>query len=193
MRALIQIAALLGTLLLAGCSGPPADLGKDKPAEIAGLTAEIMSLGEGIDPEEAARAAEIGILYPGVLATEYEIEDPPLIHNFKVNRGIKPRGLCREWADDMEARLATENFRTLSLHRAIANADNPLLIDHSTVIVSRKGDAWDEGVVMDPWRYGGTLFWAKVKDDTRYPWRARQDVFAERREWRETRGEAVAN
>ena len=188
MRFLLSLIALMGTLLLSGCGGPPEGLGQDKPAEIAGLTAEILKLGPGIDPVEARRAAEIGILYPGELAIAYEIEDPPLIHNFKVNRGIKPRGLCREWADDMEARLAVEEFRTLTLHRAIANADNPLLIDHSTVVVSRAGDPWDEGVVFDPWRYGGTLFWAPVAEDTRYPWRAREDVFADRREWRASRG-----
>ena len=191
MHAILRIIALCGTLLMAACSGVPEGFGEDKPSEIAGLTTEIMNLGPGIDPEEAARAAEIAILYPGVLAREYEIEDPPLMHNFKVNRGLKPRGLCKHWAEDMQVRLRQENFRTLELHRAIANADNPLLIDHSTVIIGRKGDAWDDGIVLDPWRYGGPLFWAKVSEDDRYPWRNRVDVFAERREWQASRGAAA--
>ena len=91
--------------------------------------------------------------------------------------GLKPRGLCWYWAMDMESRINAEGFETLTMHRAIANADNPFLIDHSTAIIARAGDAWDEGIVLDPWRFGGRLFWDQVEDDTRYTWVAREVVF----------------
>ncbi|MGB2201321.1 MAG: hypothetical protein ACPH5G_08295, partial [Pseudooceanicola atlanticus] len=119
------------------------------------------------------------ITYPLALRAQYEVTDPPLIHNTKVNMGLRPRGLCWHWAEDLENRLAAENFQTLDLHRAIANADK-LRIDHSTVILSAQGDTMEQGIVLDGWRKGGDLFWALVPEDRRYEWERRDVVFARR-------------
>ncbi|MEO0390279.1 MAG: hypothetical protein AAF218_04990 [Pseudomonadota bacterium] len=170
--------ALFTALTLAACGAPPAPRASNP--EIAALTQAFMAMSPVVDPEEAARAARIAYDYPLQLRAEYQVTDPPLVHNAKVNAGRRPRGLCWHWADDMQARFQAEAFQTLSLHRAIANSDN-MLIDHSTVIVSALGEGWDEGIVTDPWRYGGRLFWSPTLQDTRYTWIPRQQVFAERR------------
>jgi len=164
---------------LAGC-GKPVDptISRDDSVNVAKLAQAIIALNPNVDPGEAGRAAKIAYSYTQQLAIAYEITDPPIIHNMKVNSGVRPRGLCWHWAEDMEARLRSEGFRTLSLHRAIANAFNPILIDHSTVIVSARGDTMEQGMVLDPWRYGGTLFWAPVPEDKRYGWVEREIVFA---------------
>lgn len=166
--------------LLAGCGekgfpgGPPMASRDDVDA----LALAVKELGEEIDPEEAERLARVTYEYTHTLAMQYEITDPPLIHNTKVNLGLKPRGLCKDWADDIEARLRQEGFESLSFHRAIANADEAFRIEHSTVIVSRKGDDMSEGIVLDPWRFGGVLYWGKMVDDEDYRWVPRQQVFA---------------
>lgn len=178
-----SIFSFLILLALAACEAPtPEDNTQTDRRAIEDLTQLIQNLGPEVNPAEAARAARISVTYSRQLQTEYQVEDPPLLHNWKVNRGLKPRGLCYHWADDLEARLAQENFQTLSLHRAIANATN-IRIEHSTTIVSRRGDAFDEGVIVDPWRYGGTLYWSKVLEDTRYIWVQRDEVF----EWKRAR------
>lgn len=164
-------------LLLAACAsygpdGPPAAT----QAEVAALERGILALGPEVDPEEARRAAEIAFAHTRQLALEYEITDPPLIHNTKVNMGLRPRGLCWHWAEDMENRLRAENFVTLDLHRAIANADNEFRIDHSTAIISARGAAHDEGIVLDPWRQGGVLFWSPLLEDDKYVWVERSVV-----------------
>lgn len=140
------------------------------------LEQNILALGEGIDPAEAARAAQIAYDHTRELAARYQITDPPLVHNSKVNMGLRPRGLCWHWAEDMEKRLVAENFQTLDLHRAIANADNPFRISHSTAIVSRKGDDMFAGMVLDPWRLGGVLTWVKTVEDDKYNWRPQAEV-----------------
>ena len=176
-------------LFLAACSSPPeAARDGDHGPEIAALTQSILDLGPGIDPEEAARAAQIAYEYTDTLKARYEITDPPLVHNTKVNAGLRPRGLCWHWATDIEERMNQENFQTLTMHRAIANAFNPILIDHSTAIIGRAGDAWDDGIVLDPWRYGGILHWDQVAEDTRYPWEHREQVHARWNELQVTRG-----
>ncbi len=167
--------ALLALLIVSACTSY--DLSQPvSQSEIADLTRAIQNLGPAVDPDEAARAARIALTYPRQLAVQYGITDPPLIHNTKVNAGRRPRGLCYQWADDMEARLRQENFQTLELHRAIANATN-ILIEHSTVIISARGDDMFKGIILDPWRYGGLLFWSPTLQDERYKWVPRQEVF----------------
>lgn len=155
--------------------------------EIAELTRAISSLGADVDADEAAQAARIAMEYARQLATEYRLTDPPLVHNTKVNLGLRTRGLCYQWADDIEARLQQEDFRTLTLHRAIANANRVFLIEHSTVIVSRRGDTMFEGVILDGWRNGGRLFWSPTLEDARYKWVPREEVFKEKRRLRNAR------
>ncbi|CAD0183615.1 hypothetical protein RUESEDTHA_00488 [Ruegeria sp. THAF57] len=171
------LAFVFALAILGACSVAPSSTGD----EVQRLAAEIRSLGPDIDPEEADRAARIAYSYTAQLAQEYEITDPPLIHNAKVNKGLRPRGLCWHWAEDIERRLDQEGFQTLEMHRAIANADNPFRIDHSTAIISRKGETMYDGVVLDPWRYGGTLFWSPLPEDTKYEWVPREIVLEKRR------------
>ncbi|WP_375690554.1 hypothetical protein [Pseudooceanicola sp. LIPI14-2-Ac024] len=154
--------------------------------EVAPLAAEIAALSPDVDPEEAARAARIALTYPLQLRAEYEVADSPLVHNTKVNMGLKPRGLCKHWAEDMEDRLAAEGFQTLDLHRAIANADTAR-IEHSTVIVSARGDGLYDGIVLDPWRFGGDLYWGATTADEDYPWLPRPAAFRARRDREEAK------
>lgn len=171
---------LFSGVALAGCATPPVHA----PDEVNRLANGITALNPTIDPGEALRAADIGINYPKQLRAQYGVTDPPLIHNIKVNSGSRPRGLCWHWAQDMQTRLERENFQTIITHRAIANGYTRLLIDHSTVIVSAVGDDFEQGMVLDPWRFGGTLYWAPTLQDEKYTWVHRQEVFA----WKRARG-----
>ena len=175
--ALKRIVCGLCLLILAACGVPEAYRTPVGPEDIDALTRAILDLGPQVDAGEARRAAEIAYSYTARLAVEYQIEDPPLVHNAKVNAGVKPRGLCWHWAEDMERRLDAERFRTLDVERAIANAFNPVLIDHSTAVIVARGDGFADGIVLDPWRYGGRLFWDQTVDDTRYGWMDQQEVF----------------
>lgn len=166
-------------MVLAGCGAPPPP---PDGQEVTRLSAAIRSLGPEVDPEEAARAARITYEHTHQLALEYEITDPPIVHNTKVNMGLKPAGLCWHWARDIENRLKQEDFKTLDLHRAVANSDNSFRLEHSTAIVSAKGDDFDQGIVLDPWRKGGRLTWAAVTEDRAYKWEKRNEVVARKLE-----------
>lgn len=171
MRALIAALLLIG---MTACT--PATLLPASDRDIAALAAEIQTLGADVDPAEATRAARIAYETSFALAQSYQITDPPLIHNAKVNAGTRPRGLCYHWAEDMEARLNQEAFQTLEIQRAIANSEALLLIEHSTAVITLKDAPMTDGIVLDPWRKGGTLFWSAVTQDRRYDWHPREEV-----------------
>lgn len=172
---------------MAACGTAPEKSAMAPQSEVKRLENYILKMRDDVDPVEAARAATIAFDHTRTLAIQYEITDPPLVHNTKVNLGLKPRGLCWHWAEDMENRLNAEGFKTLQMNRAIAEGRG-VRIDHSTAIISAAGDGFTRGVVLDPWRNGGELFFAPVVEDTRYFWEAREVVLGRRRDLREVAG-----
>ncbi len=172
---------LLALMSLWGCGANPARHGPPSESDIASLEGMILALGPGVSAEEAERAARVAIQHARELAVSYRITGSPLWHNTQVNLGFKERGLCWHWAEDMEARLLAERLETLEIHRAIANAFNPLRIEHSTAVITRKGDGFEHGIVLDPWRLGGTLTFVPVLEDPDYKWEERQRVLAKKR------------
>ena len=146
------------------------------------LQLAIQSLDESIDRNEAHTAATIAIEYPQQLPKQYEITDTPLVHNVLVTLGVKPRGLCVDWTADLITRLRKERFHSLDLHWGVANYDSVFSIEHSTVIISARNQALDQGVVLDPWRNGGDLFWSPTLEDPSYEWQAHAEVHAHKRQ-----------
>jgi len=175
----------LAFLLTQGCasSRPQVDLPPMvEQQRIAELNQAIRSLSDDIDPQEASLAARIAIEYTRQLAQEYEISSSPLTHNMLVNVGAKPRGLCVDWTSDLLARLQQERFYSLQLHWGIANYENAFRIEHSTVIISARGDTLNQGLVLDPWRQGGRLFWAPTLQDPAYRWHPQAEIHALKRQ-----------
>ena len=175
----------LAFLLVQGCASlrPQVDLPPMvEQQRIAELNLAIRSLSDDIDPHEASLAARIAIEYTQQLAQEYEISSSPITHNFLVNVGAKPRGLCVDWTSDLLARLQQERFYSLQLHWGIANYENAFRIEHSTVIISARGDSLDQGLVLDPWRQGGRLFWAPTLQDPAYRWHPQAEIHALKRQ-----------
>lgn len=176
-----SIAGLFGLLVLTACGVAPEERAPVDPVQVEELRMQIMGLGPDIDPDEAARAARIAFQHTRDLAIAYQITDPPLIHNSKVNMGLRPRGLCWHWAEDMQTRLEAEGFETLVMHRAIANSQNAFRIEHSTAIVSASGDDFMAGIVLDPWRKGGVLTHVRTATDPDYSWDPQAEVLARKR------------
>ncbi len=179
---------VLSLAVLAGCAGlrgagtaPAAGQAAGEAQRIAQLSAVIVALGTEVDADEARRAAEVAVRYPLQLAAQYQLTTPPLWHNTLVNLGVKPRGLCVHWTRDMLIRLRELRLSTLTTHWGVANAEAVFRIEHSTAIIGIRGEPMESGVVLDPWRDSGRLFWSKVGDDTRYRWRPLAEVQAERR------------
>ena len=185
--------SILLLLLLQACatgSGPVDNTAAADRQRIDDLDRAILALGSGVDPDEASRAARVAIEYSRQLAREYEVEGSPILHNLMVNLGIKSRGLCVHWTQDLRDRLDEEEFRSLDLHWAIANYESLFRIEHSTVVISARGDGLERGLVLDPWRNAGDLFFAPTLEDADYRWRPRAEIHAlkdQRAELRQSR------
>ena len=137
--------------------------------QVLRLKKDLESLSNDLDAKEAFLIANTAIRFSMVLANQYELVRPPLLHNHLVNAGTKKRGICFHWTQDLIKRLRELDQKSFDFHCGIAYADSWLRITHSSVIISAKGKAFEDGIVLDPWRNSGRLYWISVKKD-RYPW-----------------------
>jgi hypothetical protein len=168
-------------LALAGCAHPGGRGGTAlRPASAAARgaaasdAASIQLLGEALAALDSSVAAiEAHRVAAGAheqarqLAREYRVARPALFHNLLVNVGLKKRGLCFHWAEDLSARLQGMNLVTLEVHWAIARAGTAR--EHNALVVTARAQPFERGVVLDAWRHSGRLHWGRVAAD-RYPW-----------------------
>ena len=129
----------------------------------------LLALSATVDKTEAMLVAETAVRESAVLAEEYQLVRPAVAHNLLVALGIKDRGLCYHWTEDLMKRLQALDLKSLQLYWGVAHRGSELR-EHNCVVVSAKGKGFFKGIVLDPWRNSGNLFWARVtKDD--YPWK----------------------
>ena len=175
-------------LLLSGCSTTPVVMQYESSVEqsrVERLTRDITRLSPFVDPAEASEVANIAINYSYQLAEEYEITRSPIMHNLLIQMGVKERGLCIHWTEDLKKRLQAENFRSLEFHWAIGNYHKPLRLEHSSVVVTANGGSIEGGLLLDPWRYGGRLYWNQTSLDEDYDWFPREVIREEKLAQRE--------
>lgn len=148
-------------------------------AKIAELEQLLLSLGPDVDPLEAANIAGSSVNYALELAEQYRLTSQPVIHNVLVNYGLRPRGLCIHFAEDILRMLLAKNLRTFDVYWGVAYPTEPFRLEHSSAVVTAKGQPFESGVVLDGWRDSGKLYFVRVPDDQRYSWELFNDKVTE--------------
>ena len=141
---------------------------RDGSGTVATLHERLLALSPTVRSDEAKRVAIIAHDASQRLGREYRVAGPAHFHNFLVNAGLKKRGLCHHWARDLGGQLAALKLRSLVLRWGIARAGT--LREHNAVVVTAPRQPFERGIVLDPWRHSGRLFFGAVASD-RYPWR----------------------
>lgn len=178
-----RLGGLLLAILLSGCTaqfdnvylsadGDPrlSKLDTDMRQRIDQLATALIALDPmTVDPQEATDVAHDAFVYPMHLANDWDLAWPPVWHNTLRNVKQRKAGLCVDWTRAMRAWMRQKNLQTFDLYWGIANKGNAWR-EHSTLVVTAKGQPFETGIVLDPWRNSGKLFWSKVTDDKYYQW-----------------------
>ncbi len=146
----------------------PSD-GQTYREKIKRLEHELMALSPTVEETDAQILAETAIRESAVLAEEYQLVRPAVAHNLLVVLGMRERGLCYHWTEDLMKRLQALNLKSFQLHWGVAFRGS-LMREHNCVVITAKGQDFFEGIVLDPWRNSGNLCWARVTEDS-YPWK----------------------
>ena len=137
--------------------------------KIKQLEQELIGLSATIDKTEARILAETAVRESAVLAEEYQLVRPAVSHNLLVVFGIKDRGLCYHWTQDLMTRLQALGLKSFQLQWGVAYRGSELR-EHNCVVITANGQSFFKGIILDPWRNSGTLYWARVNKDS-YPWK----------------------
>lgn len=152
---------------MAGCSARLARLKGGLEESIPPLATRLAALSPSVRHDEARQTARIASEHSLELAQSYRVVRPPALHNALVNLGVKRRGLCHHWTADLFTELRSHRFASLEVRWGIARAGT--LREHNAIVITARGDMFENGIVLDPWRQSGRLHWCEVKQDS-YPW-----------------------
>jgi hypothetical protein len=137
-------------------------------ADDPSLSRRIAVLSPTVSPDEARRVAYTAYMTGRELHREWRVAWLPGIQNFLVNTGRRKGGLCFQWATELLARLDALKLQTLELHWAESGPNTGA--EHNVIVVTARGQAFGEGILLDLWRYSGSLVWTHVAMDPDYHW-----------------------
>ena len=163
---------LLLMFLLCSCAYQP-DNQTEKQTRIAALTLELQKLSPNADKKEALHFASIAVNTAANFSEQYQVNMAPWIHNIEVNSGIKTRGLCFHYANDLAAKLQPVAPPHWQLH--FVQAKPKELLEHNAIVITGAGKPWQSGIVLDSWRNSGVLYFSPVMED-KYPWQLKNNL-----------------
>ncbi len=139
-----------------------------KSADDPILCNRIMALSPMVRPDEAAGVVRCAYTTGRELAREWRVVWMPGVQNFLVNIGARKGGLCFQWAAELLLRLHALKLQTLDLHWAESGAGTSG--EHNVLVVTAKGQAFEQGIILDNWRNSGHLLYGTVTMDPEYRW-----------------------
>src|ERR1044071_229160 len=147
-------------------------------ADDAVLRNRIAALSPAVQPEEAQRVVRCAYTTGRDLQREWGVVWPPGLQNFLVHTGQRKGGLCFQFATELLLRLDALKLETLELHWA--ESFERTMSEHNVIVVTAKGQPFQQGILLDNWRYGGPLIWGPVTGDPHYEWKENKAEAARR-------------
>jgi len=145
---------------------------KDK--DVQKLYKEITSLSNTISKDEALDIALFSTSYTKQLANSYDLVGTPKFQNFLINIGLKKKGYCYNYADDLAKALHQRGYQTVSIYRAAHKIHT--YFEHNCVVITPK-ERNDIGVILDGWRNAGKLYFDYMSRDRKnYNWKIFQKI-----------------
>lgn len=139
------------------------------------LYSVLLRTNRSINHAEARTISREAVSYSRNLASKYKVTTPPLVHNFLVNIRAKERGLCYQWSDDLYLHLKKFHFKSVRLKPVGANIGKFWTEHNALVILPKNSNNFEQGVLLDPWRNSGKLYFTPILNDPEYKWIVRTD------------------
>jgi hypothetical protein len=123
--------------------------------------------GQDISGAEADRLAKKIVAEIYRISQEYRIVMTAMFQNFLVNIGMKDKGHCYHYVGDLLDVVKQDAWQEFDIYWGAANQGN--FRENNALVVTAKGEPFEEGLAIDAWRAAGRPYWHAVKGD-RYPW-----------------------
>jgi hypothetical protein len=127
------------------------------------LASQLAALSPRVNREEARLLAECVYATASQLRKEYRMVGPPVFNNFLVHWGIRKRGYCFHWSEDLLVALDALKLTSLELRWGEAHAGT--WRENNCIVVTAKGQQFNRGIILDCWRNSGHLHYGPVLSD----------------------------
>ena len=132
-------------------------------ANAEALANQLASLSPRVDRTEAKLLADCAFASVSQLRRQYRMFGTPIFNNFLIYHGLKKRGYCYQWSEDLLVALDPLKLKSLELHWGEANPGN--WRENNCLVVTAKGQPFNHGIVLDCWKHFGHLRWNLVLSD----------------------------
>lgn len=122
---------------------------------------------DALNHESIALAMEL-IGQTETLREKYKSFFIPVVHNMMLDVGIRKRGACKHWAEDLLNHLHTVNRNFFSITWGESHPGK--FTEHNVAVLIPRGRKFEDGLLFDPWRTSGTPFWIRVTEDKHFRW-----------------------
>ena len=128
------------------------------------LANQLTALSPRVDRPEAKLLADCAYATVSQLRRRYRMFGTPIFNNFLIYRGLKKRGYCYQWSEDLLIALDGLRLTSLELRWGEANPGN--WRENNCIVVTAKGRPFRSGIMLDCWRHLGHLYFGPVVADT---------------------------
>lgn len=136
------------------------------------LSQKLITLDNHIDKKQALKISYTILKVSKDIKNEFAPIKYPWINNILVNIGIKKKGLCWEWRDELYNRLDGK-IKPFDILKVVANKGR--LNEHNAIVLNHKSNNIQNAILVDLWRFSGTPYIVNTQDDDSYVWSIRDD------------------
>jgi hypothetical protein len=136
---------------------------KGDVAKAEKLAADLASLSPRVNREEAKLLADCAFATVSKLRREYRMFGTPIFNNFLIYHGLRKRGYCYQWSEDLLVALDALRPKSLELHWG--EYDPGTWRENNCIVVTAKGQPFKRGIMLECWRHLGHLYFGPVASD----------------------------
>jgi len=171
VQSLARFAVLLAVFLtwakpaIADQQQPPVSfqVSKNDSAKAEALANQLAGLSPRVNREEAKLLSECAYATVSKLRRQYRMFGTPIFNNFLIYHGLRKRGYCYQWSEDLLIALDKLKLTSLELHWG--EYDPRTWRENNCIVVTAKGQPFQRGIMLECWRHLGHLYCGPVASD----------------------------
>jgi hypothetical protein len=136
---------------------------KNDSAKAEALANQLGALSPRVNRDETKLLAECAYATVSKLRREYRMFGTPIFNNFLIYHGLRKRGYCYQWSEDLLVALDKLKLTSLELHWG--EYDPRTWRENNCIVVTAKGQPFRSGIMLECWRHLGHLYCGPVASD----------------------------
>jgi hypothetical protein len=132
-------------------------------ARAEALASQLAALSPRVDGKEAKLLADCAYATVSQLRRQYRMFGTPIFNNFLIYHGLRKRGYCYQWSEDLLVALDVLKLTSLELRWGESNPGN--WRENNCIVVTAKGRPFRSGIMLESWRHLGHLYFGPIASD----------------------------